>query len=236
MLSSAALVGLCGVMAQAQSNKPMQTLQMPAMPEPARITLSSKTTALIVLDYVEEICAVQPKCKSQMLPAMVPFIDRVRKAGLVVAYGTRAQNMAHWLKEVAPAEGDIKIVNTAQDRFYNTDLDKLLKAKGITTLILAGWKISGSVTFTSVAFGTNFNILAGAAIDSTGTMTVSCSNFGAGQNSKAVVCVALGNGVLTVENFEQAWERAKIDQMDKGGFAARAAIEMIALRRTLMAP
>lgn len=48
--------------------------------------------------------------------------------------------------------------------------------------------------------------------------------------------VALGNGVLTVENFEQAWERAKIDQMDKGGFAARAAIEMIALRRTLMAP
>ncbi len=34
----------------------------------------------------------------------------------------------------------------------------------------------------------------GIAIDSTGTMTVSCSNFGAGQNSKAVVCVALGNG------------------------------------------
>jgi hypothetical protein len=53
-------------------------------------------------------------------------MERVRKAGLVVAYGTRAQNMAHWLPQVAPAEGDIKIVNTAQDRFYNTDLDKLL--------------------------------------------------------------------------------------------------------------
>ena len=77
-------------------------------------------------------------------------MERVRKAGLVVAYGTRAQNMAHWLKEVAPAEGDIKIVNTAQDRFYNTDLDKLLKAKGITTMIMVGWKISGSVTYTSV--------------------------------------------------------------------------------------
>ena len=48
--------------------------------------------------------------------------------------------------------------------------------------------------------------------------------------------IALGNGVLTVENFEQAWERAKLDQQDKGGFAARAAVEMIALRRTLMAP
>ena len=59
----------------------------------------------------------------------------MRKAGLVVAYGTRERNMNHWLKEVAPAPGDIKVLNTAQDRFYNTDLDKLLKAKGIRTLI-----------------------------------------------------------------------------------------------------
>jgi nicotinamidase-related amidase len=58
--------------------------------------------------------------------------------------------MTHWLAQVAPAEGDIKIVNTAQDRFYNTDLDKALKAKGITTLIIVGWKVSGSVTYTSV--------------------------------------------------------------------------------------
>ena len=150
LLISATLLALCGVVAQAQPNKPMQTLQMPAMPDPARVTLNPKTTALMVLDYVEDICATQPKCKSQMLPAMTPFMERVRKAGLVVAYGTRAQNMTHWLKEVAPAEGDIKIVNTAQDRFYNTDLDKALKAKGITTIIMVGWKVSGSVTYTSV--------------------------------------------------------------------------------------
>ncbi len=128
----------------------MQTLQMPAMPDPARIALDPRATALMVLDFVEDISATQPKIKSQMLPAMVPFIQRVRKAGLVVAYGTRAQNMTHWLQEVAPAEGDIKVVSTAQDRFYNTDLDKLLKATGITTLIMVGWKISGSVTYTSV--------------------------------------------------------------------------------------
>ena len=150
LLTSSILLALCGVVAQAQSDNPMQTLQMPAMPDPARITLNSKTTALMVLDYVEDICATQPNCRSQMLPAMTPFMERVRKAGLIVAYGTRAQNMTHWLKEVAPAEGDIKIVNTAQDRFYNTDLDKLLKAKGITTMIMVGWKISGSVTYTSV--------------------------------------------------------------------------------------
>ena len=128
----------------------MMTLQMPATPDPASVTLDPRTTALIVLDFVEGICNPQPTCKGQMLPAMTPFLERVRKAGLVVAYGTREQNMTKWLKEVAPAPNDIKIVNTAQDRFYNTDLDKVLKAKSIETLIMAGWKISGSVTYTSV--------------------------------------------------------------------------------------
>ena len=114
------------------------------------MTLTAKTTALLVLDYVEDICNSQPKCKGQMLPAMTPFMERVRKAGLVVAYGTREQNMTKWLKEVAPASGDIKIVNVAQDRFYNTGLDKALKAKGINTIILVGWKVSGSLAYTSV--------------------------------------------------------------------------------------
>jgi hypothetical protein len=151
--SSLALALFCGAaQAQpaAQGGKPMMTLQMPATPDPVRVTLDPKTTALIVLDYVEDICAAQPSCKGQMLPAMTPFLGRVRKAGLVVAYGTREPNMTHWLKEVAPAPSDIKIISTAQDRFYNTDLDKLLKAKGIKTLIMVGWKISGSVTYTSV--------------------------------------------------------------------------------------
>ena len=151
LLASSLLLALCGTAVLAEpAGKPMQTVQMPVMPEPARVTLKPATTALLVLDYVEDICARQPKCKSQMLPAITPFMERVRKAGVTVAYGTRQQNMTKWLPEVAPAAGDIKIVNTAQDRFYNTDLDKELKAKGVTTIIMVGWKVSGSVTYTSV--------------------------------------------------------------------------------------
>lgn len=48
--------------------------------------------------------------------------------------------------------------------------------------------------------------------------------------------IALGNGVLTVENFEQAWDRALVDKQDKGGGAAKAALDMIALKRQLSAP
>ena len=43
--------------------------------------------------------------------------------------------------------------------------------------------------------------------------------------------LAIGNGILTVENSEQAWERADINRKDKGGDAARAALAMAALAK-----
>ena len=45
--------------------------------------------------------------------------------------------------------------------------------------------------------------------------------------------IALGIGVLTCETRDQAWDRARVDGGDKGGGAAHAALEMIALRRRL---
>jgi 6,7-dimethyl-8-ribityllumazine synthase len=42
--------------------------------------------------------------------------------------------------------------------------------------------------------------------------------------------IAIGNGILTTENDDQAWARARRTEGDKGGFAARAALTMIALR------
>ncbi len=45
--------------------------------------------------------------------------------------------------------------------------------------------------------------------------------------------LAIGNGIITVENEDQAWARAKIDGKDKGGFAANAVLKMIKIRREL---
>ena len=46
--------------------------------------------------------------------------------------------------------------------------------------------------------------------------------------------LAIGNGILTVEDEDQAWARAKASEGDKGGGAARAAFAMIALKRQLL--
>jgi 6,7-dimethyl-8-ribityllumazine synthase len=46
----------------------------------------------------------------------------------------------------------------------------------------------------------------------------------------AMDSLPIGNGILTVENEAQALTRAKPDEKDKGGDAARAALAMLALR------
>jgi len=43
--------------------------------------------------------------------------------------------------------------------------------------------------------------------------------------------LAIGFGILTVENEAQAWARAKRDKKNKGGEAANACLAMIALRK-----
>jgi len=47
--------------------------------------------------------------------------------------------------------------------------------------------------------------------------------------------LAIGNGVLTVEDEAQAWARARASEGDKGGGAARAALTMVALKQQLLA-
>ena len=45
--------------------------------------------------------------------------------------------------------------------------------------------------------------------------------------------VPVGNGILTVNEESQAWARARVEEGDKGGDAARAALVMLRHRRAL---
>ncbi len=57
----------------------------------------------------------------------------------------------------------------------------------------------------------------------------------AGESARGLMALsmdglAIGNGILTVENEAQAQARARPDEKDKGGEAAKAALAMMALR------
>ncbi len=55
----------------------------------------------------------------------------------------------------------------------------------------------------------------------------------AGLRQLGVKGLIIGNGILTVEDEAQAWARARRSEGDKGGGAARACLDLIALKKRL---
>jgi 6,7-dimethyl-8-ribityllumazine synthase len=41
----------------------------------------------------------------------------------------------------------------------------------------------------------------------------------------------IGNGIITVDTEAQAWERARVEELDKGGDAARAVLALIGIKQ-----
>lgn len=58
-----------------------------------------------------------------------------------------------------------------------------------------------------------------------------CNDSSQGLMQLGLAGLCIGNGILTVENYEQAAVRADPAQMNKGGGAAAAALHLIALAR-----
>jgi nicotinamidase-related amidase len=150
---------------------------VPEMPAPVAVSLAPATTALLVMDVIAPICnAQQPNCLA-MVPRVANLIAAARKAGVWVLYSAAAPAglvapvaSPPFLAAIAPQSGDPVVLGAGQDRFYSTALDGLLRAHGITTLILAGWRENGSVLYTAV--GANLHgYTAVVAEDSTSATT-----------------------------------------------------------------
>ena len=61
----------------------------------------------------------------------------------------------------------------------------------------------------------------------------------AGESARALMDLTLqglsiGNGIVTCETMDQAWARARVDSMNKGGSAAEATLKMIEIERRMI--
>jgi nicotinamidase-related amidase len=122
--------------------------QVPAVAAPAAVALDGPSTALVVLDVTTQTCSPQASCL-EMVPRIASLISAARAAGAYVVYSV-PQTQPPILPDVAPAAGDPLVVGLAQDRFFDTPLDELLRGRGIQRVILVGWRENGSVLYTAV--------------------------------------------------------------------------------------
>lgn len=120
----------------------------PAAPALKPVTVDAKTTALLMLDFMNQNCGRRPRCVAT-IPAMKKLLGEARAAKVTVVYSIIANTTAaDVMSDVAP-RADEPHVQSGPDKFLRTDLEKILKDKGITTVIVAGTASNGAVLFTA---------------------------------------------------------------------------------------
>ncbi len=123
------------------------SVKAPAAPTLKPVTVDAKTTALLMLDFMKQNCGQRPRCVAS-LPAIKKLLAVARAAKATVVYSIIANStIADVLPDVAAAQGEPSVLSGV-DKFLRTDLEKILKDKNITTVIVAGTAANGAVLYT----------------------------------------------------------------------------------------
>jgi nicotinamidase-related amidase len=134
------------------------SVKAPAAPTLKPVTVDAKTTALLMLDFMKQNCGQRPRCVAS-LPAMKKLLADARSAKATVVYSIIANStIADVVPDVA-AQGEPS-VQAGVDKFLNTNLEKILKDKNITTVIVVGTAANGAVLYTgSSAASRGMNVI-----------------------------------------------------------------------------
>ena len=138
LIAAAAVVAELTLPAQANSIvDEWASIKAPAAPTLKPVTVDPKTTALLMLDFMNQNCGKRPRCLAT-IPAMKRLLDEARAHKVAVIYSIIANSTpGDVIKDVAPQAGEPHVLSGV-DKFLNTDLDKILKDKGIKTVIAVG--------------------------------------------------------------------------------------------------
>ena len=130
------------------------SVKPPPAPALKPAVVDSKTTALLLFDFTTQTCSTErrPRCAAAM-PKMKKLLDDARARGMFVVYsvaiaGTSEKDM---MPEIAPKPGEPVLPPLGPDKFLASDFDKMLKDKGVQTIILNGTAAQSTVLHTGGA-------------------------------------------------------------------------------------
>jgi nicotinamidase-related amidase len=114
------------------------------------VQVNAQETAFLILDIEQLTCNPdrRPRCVKSV-PKIQGFLQKARAKGMPVVYSLTGRGTRETiLPEVAP-KADEPIVQSSVDKFFKTDLGKILQEKGIKTVIIAGTTAEGAVLHTA---------------------------------------------------------------------------------------
>jgi len=125
--------------------------KLPAPPPLKPVTLVPKETALLVMDFTVQTCTPERRKRcADSVPKVKKFVEQARANGALIIYSVAVPGSVPTdvLKELAPAGGEQVLPPLGPDKFINSDLEKTLKDKGITTVVAMGTQAQTSVLHT----------------------------------------------------------------------------------------
>jgi nicotinamidase-related amidase len=124
------------------------SVKAPSPPALKPVTVDPSTTALLMLDFMNQNCGKRPRCLATV-PAMKKLLAAARAAKVMVIYSVIAKTTpADVVKDLAPLVSEPHVLS-GPDKFLHTDLEKILKDKNIKTVITVGTASNGAVLYTA---------------------------------------------------------------------------------------
>ena len=129
-------------------------MRLPPAPALKPVTLVGNETAVLAMDFTTQTCTPQrrPRCANQV-PQVARLLSEARQKGAFIVYSVAlpGSTAADILKEVTPAAGEPVLPPLGPDKFINSDLDKMLKERGIKGVVAIGTQAHTSVLHTGAA-------------------------------------------------------------------------------------
>jgi len=128
--------------------------KLPPPPQLKPAQVDAKQAALLVMDFTTQTCSKErrPRCAASV-PKITKLVADARAKGALVIYSIAGAGAtpASILQELGPAPGETILPALGPDKFIGSDLEQMLKAKGIKTLIAVGTQAQTSVLHTAGA-------------------------------------------------------------------------------------
>lgn len=126
-------------------------VKAPAPPAAEAVRIDPASTALIVMDVSVRTCsrAKRPRCAGS-LPVIARLVREARASGVPVLYSLVGHDKKSDIpKAFSARSSDTVLTGAGPDKFVGSDLEAILKARRIRTLIMVGTSAEGAVLNTA---------------------------------------------------------------------------------------